>query len=151
MPRLLKRILKRRAGSAKIRPASIHSDPHLSDSKYQDSNLRILVPETSLFSHLWTILLRSEISNFKFDMASGKRFEPLFTGSEPSVLPIRRPRIDFRFTIFDLRFPFVVLNSGKRDTNSYSKTANRKSQIKLRLFSFQTSKRKGAATFWISQ
>jgi hypothetical protein len=25
-------------------------------------------------------------------MASGKGFEPLFTGSEPAVLPIRRPR-----------------------------------------------------------
>ena len=29
-----------------------------------------------------------------FVMASGKGFEPLFTGSEPAVLPIRRPRND---------------------------------------------------------
>ena len=28
-------------------------------------------------------------------MASGKGFEPLFAGSEPTVLPIRRPRSEF--------------------------------------------------------
>ena len=28
----------------------------------------------------------------KIEMVSGKGFEPLFTGSEPAVLPVRRPR-----------------------------------------------------------
>ena len=37
---------------------------------------------------------QSKIQNLKskMDLASGKVFEPLFTGSEPAVLPVRRPR-----------------------------------------------------------
>jgi hypothetical protein len=47
-------------------------------------NLRALDSKSSPFSHL-----RNALKKF---LASGKGFEPLFTGSEPVVLPVRRPR-----------------------------------------------------------
>lgn len=70
-------------------------------SGQQDSNLRTLAPKASPFGHLWNtrkfgfgFRVQSKIQSLKsrMQLASGKGVEPLFTGSEPAVLPVRRPR-----------------------------------------------------------
>ena len=65
----------RRSRSIELHPRKI--------SGRQDLNLRTLDSKSSPFSHLWNTLVCS---------TSGKGVEPLFPGSEPGVLPVRRSR-----------------------------------------------------------
>lgn len=142
-----------------------------------------------------------QIQNLKSKMrlASGKGFEPLSAGSEPAVLPVRRPRnigrdggartrydrlekpIARLFAFIPVEklvktaglepttFSFVARCSNSVELRPQVKklaVGGRRKSVeqtcllppaiclltkKIRLFSFQTSKVKGAATCWISQ
>ena len=87
-----------------------------------------LLPRQAHIAICGTPGLKFQISNLKFNMASGKGFEPLFLGSEPSVLPVRRSRNDLPFSNFDWRSP----HRQHRRASECPSIRDRKSQIQNR-------------------